>query len=103
MYLEDVMKIANIVNAGSVKTMVAKLFTVGLLAGAFAIAAPTQAKAQVAVGVRFGAPPVYGPFYHRPVYVAPRPVVGFYGPAFYGPRYDRFAWDHRRFDHRFYR
>ncbi len=97
------MRIANMVNAASVKTVVAKLFTVGLLAGAFAMAAPAKAEAQVSVGVRFGRPPVYGPFYRRPVYVAPPPAYGFYGPAFYGPRYDRFAWDHRRFDHRFYR
>jgi hypothetical protein len=88
------MKITN------VKSMVAKLFTVGLLAGAFAIAAPTKAEAQVAVGVRVGpAVGYYGPVYHRPYVVAPRPIyAGFYGPAFYGrPYYGRPYWDHRRF------
>jgi len=104
--MEDVMKIANVVNANSFKAMVAKVFTVGLLAGAVAIAAPTKAQAQVSFGVRVGpARGYYGPVYRRPVYVAPPVYGGFYGPGFYGPRFDRYAWDHRRFDrdHRFYR
>jgi hypothetical protein len=40
----------------SVKTMVAKVMTVGLLAGAFVLAAPQKAQAQVSVGVQFGYP-----------------------------------------------
>jgi hypothetical protein len=86
------MKIAN------VKTKVAKFITVGLLAGAFAIAAPSKAQAQVAV--RIGpAPRFYGPVYRRPIVVAP-PVVGF---GFYGRPY---GWDHREVffhDRHFYR
>ena len=91
------MKITN------VKAMVAKMFTVGLLAAAVVMAAPAKAEAQVAVGVRIGPAPYYGPVYRRPIVVAPAPVVGFYGPAFYGPRY---GWDRREFfrhdDRRFY-
>jgi hypothetical protein len=90
----------------NVKAMVAKVFTVGLLAGAVALAAPAKAEAQVAVGVRIGAPPVYGPVYHRPVYVAP-PAVGFYGGYYGHPYYGRpYGWDHRGpyfHDRRFYR
>ena len=80
----------------NVKAMVAKVFTVGLLAGAFAIAAPTKADAQVAFGVRVGPVAVY----HRPpVYVGPAYPYGYgygYGfrPGFYGRPYG--------FDHRFY-
>ena len=41
----------------NVKAMVAKLMTVGLLAGAFALAAPVKAEAQgFAVGVQVGYP-----------------------------------------------
>ena len=41
----------------SVKSMMAKGITVGLLAGAIALAAPAKAEAQqFAVGVRFGSP-----------------------------------------------
>ncbi len=80
------------------KAMVAKLFTVGLLAGAFAIATPSKAQAQVSFGVRIGGP-VYGaayvPAYRRPVYVAPA-----YGYGYYAPGYDRFAFERR---HDFYR
>ncbi len=48
----------------SVKSMIAKGVTVGLLAGAIALAAPAKAEAQqFAVGVQFGSP-AYG-------YVAP--------------------------------
>jgi hypothetical protein len=94
------MKITN------VKAMVAKMFTVGLLAGAVVIAAPNKAQAQVSFGVRVG--PVYGfrPAYVAPRYVAPSPI--FYGPGF---GYDRAAWfrhqeweRHEAFAHRgFYR
>ena len=99
------MKIANVVNAKSFKAMVAKVFTVGLLAGAVAIAAPTKAEAQVSFGVRVGPAVGYvGPVYRRPVYVAPAPVYGgYYAPGFYGPRYDHYAWDRRHFDRRFHR
>jgi len=91
------MKITN------VKAMVAKVFTVGLLAAAVAIAAPAKADAQVAVGVRIGHGPYFGPVYRRPVYVAPAPVYGFYGPSFYAHPY---GWDRHEFyrheDRRFY-
>ena len=89
------MKITN------VKAMVAKIFTVGLLAGAVVLAAPTTAQAQIGIGVRIGpARPFRGP-----VYIAPAPVVygGFYGRPFYGPHY---GWDRREVfvhDRRFYR
>jgi hypothetical protein len=93
------MKITN------VKAMVAKMFTVGLLAAAVVVAAPAKAEAQVGIGVRIGPAPYVGPVYRRPVIVEPAPVVGFYGPAFYGPR--RYGWDRREFfyrheDRRFY-
>ena len=53
------MKITN------VKAMVAKGVTVGLLAGAFVLAAPAKADAQqFAVGVQVGYPHYYGPDYH---------------------------------------
>jgi hypothetical protein len=53
------MKIAN------VKAMVAKGVTVGLLAGAFVLAAPAKADAQqLAVGVQVGYPHYYGPDYY---------------------------------------
>jgi hypothetical protein len=76
------MKITN------VKAMVAKVFTVGLLAAAVVMASPTKAEAQVAVGVRIGHGQYFAPAYRRPYVVEPAPVVGFYGPAFYGPRFD---------------
>jgi|HubBroStandDraft_6_1064221.scaffolds.fasta_scaffold1481341_2 hypothetical protein len=100
------MKITN------VKAIVAKMFTVGLLAAAVVMAAPTKAEAQVAVGVRIGHGPYFAPAYRRPIVV--EPAVGFYGatygpaygPGFYGPRYgwDRrdpyFRHEDRRFYHR---
>ena len=47
----------------SVKSMLAKGVTVGLVAGAIALAAPAKAQAQqFAVGVQFGSP-AYGPSY----------------------------------------
>ena len=92
----------------SVSAIVAKVFTVGLLAAAVVMAAPTKAEAQVAVGVRIGHGPYFAPAYRRPYVVEPAPVVGFYGPAFYGPRYGNgwgrreefFRHDDRRFYHR---
>jgi hypothetical protein len=102
------MKITN------VKAMVAKMFTVGLIAAAVAIAAPTKAEAQVSFGIHVGAAPYYPPAYGRPV--APVPVYGFYGQSYYGhgyefdrreafERHEAFErsryWDRRRdFDHR---
>jgi len=86
------MKITN------VKAMVAKMFTVGLLAAAVVMAAPAKAEAQVAVGVRIGHGPYFAPAYRRLYFVEPAPVVGFYGPAYYGPRYGfdhRYGWDRR--------
>ena len=81
------MKITN------VKAMVAKIFTVGLLAGAVVIAAPAKAEAQFGIGVRIGPAPYYGPVYRRPIVVAP-PVYGFGG--YYGPGYARpYGWDAR--------
>jgi hypothetical protein len=84
------MKITN------VKAMVAKGVTVGLLAGAFVLAAPAKANAQQsAVGVQVGYP------YH-----------GYYGPDYYARlrfeqerrhaewvrahEYQRYHYDHRR-------
>ena len=95
------MKITN------VRAMVAKVFTVGLLAAAVVMAAPTKAEAQVAVGVRIGHGGYYAPAYRRPYVVEPAPVVGYYGseyygPAYYGQRYDydrHEGWD-RRYDRR---
>jgi hypothetical protein len=46
-----------------VKSMLVKGVTVGLLAGAVVVAAPTKANAAVIVGVGFGAP-----YYGRPGY-----------------------------------
>lgn len=84
--------------------MVAKMFTVGLLAAAVVMAAPAKAEAQVAIGVHIGQGPYYAPAYRRPYYVEPAPVVGFYGPAYYGPRYDfdrREGWErHEAWDRR---
>jgi hypothetical protein len=76
----------------SLKATVAKVFTVGLLAGAVAMAAPQKADAQVRFGVRIGGPVYVGPAYRPYGYVAPAPYV--YG-GYYGPRrfyYDR--WHH---------
>ena len=75
------MKIAN------VKSMVMKGVTVGLLAGAFALAAPAKANAAVVVGVGVGYPHYaygYGPAYYGPGYYGrwhhPIPVYRYYGP-----------------------
>jgi len=87
----------------NVKTMVAKMFTVGFLAAAVVMAAPAKAEAQWGVGVRIGPAPYYGPAYHRPIVVAPAPVYGFYGPHFYGRGYDFDRLEvffHRDFDRR---
>ena len=53
----------------NVKAMIAKGVTVGVLAGAFALAAPAKADAQqFAVGVQFGAPYYGGDYYARQRY-----------------------------------
>ncbi len=54
----------------NVKAMVAKSLTVGLLAGAFVLAAPAKADAQIAIGVQFGAPVYdgYNDYYARQRY-----------------------------------
>lgn len=51
----------------NVKSLVTKSLTVGLLAGAFVLAAPAKANAQVAIGVQFGAPVYdgYNDYYAR--------------------------------------
>ena len=84
------MKIAN------VKAMVAKLFTVGLVAGAIAVAAPAKAQAQVSFGVHVGAAPYYPPVYGRPVPPAYPIYGGYYGPH-PGFRYDEYL-RHREFE-----
>ncbi|WP_353069770.1 hypothetical protein RBB75_05065 [Tunturibacter empetritectus] len=89
------MKITN------VKAMVAKGVTVGLLAGAFVLAAPVKADAQqFAVGVRVGYPAYYG-----------YPAYRCYGPDYYARQrfeqerrhdewvraheFERYHYDHR--------
>lgn len=93
------MKITN------VKAMVAKGVTVGLLAGAFVLAAPAKADAQqFAVGVRVGYPAYGYPAYGYP-------ARGYYGPDYYARQrfeqerrhaewvraheYNRYHYDHR--------
>lgn len=63
--------------SANVKAMVAKMLTVGFLAVAVAVAAPTKAQAQWSFGVRIGGDPGYGPGY--PVVVAPGPMYGYGG------------------------
>ncbi len=85
----------------NVKAMVAKMFTVGLLAGAVAIAAPQKAQAQVAFGLRVGPVVVHGgPVYPAPVYGYgyAAPAYGYYGHEGYARPY---GWDRREaFDRR---
>ena len=54
----------------NVKAMVAKGLTVGLLAGAFVLAAPAKAEAQISFGVQFGTPVYngYNDYYARQRY-----------------------------------
>jgi hypothetical protein len=111
MQKEDVMKLTNALKLNTVKTLTTKAAMVAVLAGAAFLATPTKANAQVAFGVRVGhvgvgyvAPRRYyvAPYervYAPPVYVAPAPVYGYYGPrVIYDRRHD---WD--RHDRRFYR
>jgi hypothetical protein len=97
------MKIANtLIMQG--KAVLAKVATIGLLAGAVTLAAPAAAHAQVGFGVRIGgprvavgvgvyAPPVYaGPRYYAPPVIYPAPAYRhpyFYDRHFYGRRYWR--------------
>ena len=61
----------------NVKSMVAKAMAVGMVAGAFALATPQKAEAQVSFGVQVGYPPVYA-----------------YGPGYYARRdYDRLRYE----------
>jgi hypothetical protein len=79
------MKITN------VKAMVAKGVTVGLLAGAFVLAAPAKANAQVAV-VQVGYPHYYGPdYYARLRFEQERRHAEWVRVH----RYDRYHYDHR--------
>jgi hypothetical protein len=76
----------------SVKTMLLKGVTVGLLAGAIALVAPAKANAEVVVGVGFG-----GGYPHYAYGYAP----AYYGPGYYAPGYyDR--WHHWVPAHRYY-
>jgi hypothetical protein len=69
----------------SVKSMMAKGVTVGLLAGAIALAAPAKAEAQqFAIGVQFGSP-AYG-------YVAP-------GDYYARQRYEEYCRQQARLQH----
>jgi hypothetical protein len=83
------MKIANL------KSMILKGAAVGLLAGAFALAAPAKADAQVVVGVVFGHPHYaygYAPRYYAPRVYAP----GYYAPGYYGWHRPVYHNDYRR-------
>ncbi len=80
------MKLSNL------KAAAAKVFTVGLLAGAVALAAPSKAEAQVAFGVRIGGP-VYAHGYYGPrPYVAPYGYYGYAPRHFYYDRWHRGYW-----------
>ena len=90
------MKITN------VKAMVAKMFTVGLVAAAIVVAAPTKAQAQVTFGVRVG-PPVayYGGGYSNPSYDYRNPQYGYYGRDYDRERHEamerRRDWERREY------
>ena len=78
------------------KATLARVFTVGVIAAAAAVAAPSRAEAQVSFGVRIGVPVYVAPPYRRPVYVSPAPVYvgpGYgYGYGYYGREYHPYAW-----------
>jgi hypothetical protein len=100
------MKLINALKLNNVKTAVTRAAAIALVAGAAFLATPAKANAQVAVGFRAGhvgigvgirgsvyvAPRRY---YAPPVYVAPAPVYGYYGPRVVYDR--RFGWHDRRF------
>ena len=72
------------------KAMMVKGVTVGLLAGAIALAAPAKANAEVVVGVGLGGPHyAYG---YAPAYYGP----GYYAPGYYG------RWHHQVPVYRYY-
>ena len=86
------MKITNL------KATMAKIATVGLLAGAVVLAAPQKAEAQVrfGVGVNFGGPVVYRHHYYAPPVVYAPPV---YGYGYYHPHYGYYGYRHYGWDH----
>ncbi len=100
------MKLINALKLTNVKTAVTRAAAVALVAGAAFLATPAKANAQVAVGFRAGHVAVgvgipgrvyvaSRPYYAAPVYVAPEPVYGYYGPRVV---YDRhLGWHDRRF------
>ena len=65
------MKITN------VKSMIAKTMTAGLLAGAFFLASPSKAQAQVSWGIHVGVP-VQTAVYGAPAYGYAQPAYGYY-------------------------
>lgn len=85
-----------------VKAMVAKMFTVGLVAAAIVVAAPTKAEAQVSFGVRVG-PPVayYGNGYSNPQYGYGNQQYGYYGRDYDRERHEamerRRDWERREY------
>jgi hypothetical protein len=72
----------------TLKSMIAKVMTAGLLAGVFMLGGAKKAEAQVAIGVQIGRPVVY-PGY--PVYG--RPYPGYYRNDDY---YARMRWEAAR-------
>jgi hypothetical protein len=75
------------------KSVIAKVMTIGLLAGAVVMATPAHAQ-RVRFGVSIGVPaPVRtGPVYVAPVYAAPAYAPAYVEPAYrYGWRRDEFA------------
>ncbi|HEY9127565.1 MAG TPA: hypothetical protein VIM62_10585 [Acidobacteriaceae bacterium] len=85
----------------TLKSIVTKVMTAGLLAGAFILGTPQKAEAQVhvGVGVVVGGPvyrpypyPVYRPYpayrvYRYPAYYGPYAYRPYYGPGYYRPGY----------------
>jgi hypothetical protein len=100
------MKLTNVLTLTTVKAVLTRTAMAAVVAGAAFLAAPTQANAQVAWGVRVGPVAIA----RRPVYIAPVPVhvapaYGYYGQrVVYGPRFeDRRFHDWDRHDRRYYR
>src|SRR5271155_1347548 len=76
----------------SVKSMMMKGVTVGLLAAAVAMAAPAKANAEVVVGVGFGAP-----YYGRPGYYERGRIEEARRHAQWVRAHDRFCYGYRRY------
>jgi hypothetical protein len=76
----------------NVKAMIAKTMTAGLLAGAFFLASPSKAQAQVSWGIHVGVP-VQTAVYGAPAYGYDQPSYGYYGG------YDRRFDDRRRYEY----